>query len=224
MQTDSTPVVNTLEMGFGYQVLDFFQAGGVFMYIILGLLCLGLCIALERFLFLRKRQSENKADWNKLIPLLQKGNHEDLHKQSQGATSIIAKMIAKVKDPQQIDNKADLQSAIQLTFSEQLPSYHIRLAYLPTLANVATLVGLLGTIFGLTSAFAAIGTADPSQKAEMLSSSISVAMNTTAFGLMAAIPLLLINAWIQNKLDGITQELNLAASKIYQFVAKNLNL
>ena len=65
---------------------------------------------------------------------------------------------------------------------------------LATIANVATLLGLLGTIMGLIQAFTAVANANPAEKADLLSASISVAMNTTAFGLMSAIPLLLFHA------------------------------
>ena len=72
-----------------------------------------------------------------------------------------------------------------------------RTAYLATLANVATLLGLLGTIVGLIAAFTAVASAEPAEKASMPSGSISVAMNTTAFGLISAIPLLLLHAVLQ---------------------------
>ena len=73
---------------------------------------------------------------------------------------------------------------------EVLPRLEKRTHYLATLANIATLLGLLGTIIGLISAFTAVSNANPADKADLLSASISVAMNTTAFGLMCAIPLL----------------------------------
>ena len=75
---------------------------------------------------------------------------------------------------------------------EVMPELEQRTHYLATLANVATLLGLLGTIIGLIQAFTAVAAADPSEKADLLSASISVAMNTTAFGLVVAIPLLLL--------------------------------
>ena len=78
---------------------------------------------------------------------------------------------------------------------EVTPLMQERTHYLATLANIATLLGLLGTIIGLIDAFTAVSTADPAQKAELLSASIAVAMNTTAFGLVAAIPLLLLHSF-----------------------------
>ena len=96
---------------------------------------------------------------------------------------------------------------------EIIPNLEKRTHYLATLANIATLLGLLGTIIGLIQAFTAVSNADPADKAELLSSSISVAMNTTAFGLMAAIPLLLAHAYLQSKTTGVVDGIEMAAVK-----------
>ena len=96
---------------------------------------------------------------------------------------------------------------------EALPRLEKRTAYLATLANIATLLGLLGTIMGLIAAFTAVANADPSEKASLLSASISVAMNTTAFGLIAAIPLLLSHALLQTKTTEIVDSLEMAGVK-----------
>ena len=81
------------------------------------------------------------------------------------------------------------------------------------MANIATLLGLLGTIIGLIAAFTAVANADPTEKATLLSQSISVAMNTTAFGLMSAIPLLLFHAMLQTKTTEIIDSLEMAGVK-----------
>ena len=80
-------------------------------------------------------------------------------------------------------------------------------------ANIATLLGLLGTIIGLIEAFTAVSKVDPAQKAEILSSSISVAMNTTAFGLMVAIPMIFIFTILQTKTTEIIDSLEMATVK-----------
>ena len=82
---------------------------------------------------------------------------------------------------------------------EVMPQLEKRTHYLATFANIATLLGLLGTIIGLIRAFTAVSGANPAEKADLLSASISVAMNTTAFGLIVAIPLLLMHAVLQTK-------------------------
>lgn len=95
-----------------------------------------------------------------------------------------------------------------------------RTPFLATLANVATLLGLLGTIVGLIAAFSAVANADPSEKASLLSSSISVAMNTTAFGLMTAIPLVFVHALLQSKTASIVDTMEMAGIKLMNSIGQ----
>jgi biopolymer transport protein ExbB/TolQ len=87
-------------------------------------------------------------------------------------------------------------------------------------ANIATLLGLLGTIIGLIKAFTAVAQVDPSMKAEILSTSISVAMNTTAFGLMVAIPLLLVHTILQTKTTQLVDSLEMASVKFLNTITE----
>ena len=100
-----------------------------------------------------------------------------------------------------------------------VPSVY-RKHYLATLANIATLLGLLGTIIGLIRAFTAVSNANPADKADLLSASISVAMNTTAFGLMVAIPLLLVHALLQTKTNQLVDSLEMASVKFLNAVTE----
>lgn len=103
---------------------------------------------------------------------------------------------------------------------EIIPRLESRTHYLAIFANVATLLGLLGTIIGLIQAFTAVASVNPAEKADMLSASISVAMNTTAFGLMAAIPLLLIYALLQSKTTQLVDSLEMAAVKFLNIISE----
>ena len=104
---------------------------------------------------------------------------------------------------------------------EAVPRLEKRSAYLATLANIATLLGLLGTIMGLIAAFTAVANAEPAEKATLLSQSISVAMNTTAFGLISAIPLLLIHAMIVEKTTEIVDSLEMAGTKCLNIMSNS---
>jgi biopolymer transport protein ExbB/TolQ len=101
---------------------------------------------------------------------------------------------------------------------EVMPRLESRTHYLATFANMATLLGLLGTIIGLIQAFTAVAQANPAEKADLLSASISVAMNTTAFGLMAAIPLLLVHTILQSKTTRIIDSLEMVSVKFLNAV------
>ena len=84
----------------------------------------------------------------------------------------------------------------------------------------STLLGLLGTVMGLIRAFAAVATINPAEKANLLSASISVAMNCTAFGLMTAVPLLFIHAWLQTKTTELIDSLEMASVKFLNAVTE----
>lgn len=90
-----------------------------------------------------------------------------------------------------VRRREDIEIAMEESMMEIIPQLEKRTPYVALLANIATLLGLLGTIMGLIEAFTAVGKANPAEKADLLSASISVAMNTTAFGLISVIPLLL---------------------------------
>ena len=90
-------------------------------------------------------------------------------------------------------------------------------------ANIATLLGLLGTIIGLIKAFTAVAQVDPSMKAEILSTSISVAMNTTAFGLIVAIPLLFFYTVLQTKTTEIVDSLEMTVVKFVNHLSRVKN-
>ncbi len=104
---------------------------------------------------------------------------------------------------------------------DAMPNLVQRTHYLAMLANVATLLGLLGTIVGLIQAFTAVAEADPAEKADLLSASISVAMNTTAFGLMAAIPLLLTHSYLVTKTARLVDDLEKAAVKSINLMVRD---
>ena len=115
--------------------------------------------------------------------------------------------------------REEIESAMEEGVMEALPGLEKRTPYLATLANVATLLGLLGTIIGLIAAFTAVASAVPSEKASMLSSSISVAMNTTAFGLISAIPLLLLHMLLQTRTAEIVDSFEMAGVKVLNTLA-----
>src|SRR5229473_3255678 len=103
--------------------------------------------------------------------------------------------------------EAEVQAAMDEASLREMPRIEKRTGYLAMLGNVATLVGLLGTILGLIQSFAGVAGVDPSMKATLLAKGISEAMNCTAFGLVCAVPALLafavLNGWTQTILDDI---------------------
>ncbi len=195
-------------------IVTFFQSGGPFMYPISIVLAVGLAIAVERYIFLTSAKATNQRAFNKMLPLLQQRDYRGVlsvaQKSNAPVTRIIAAGVARTATTQRRD---EVEYAMDEGVLEALPRLEKRTPYLATLANIATLLGLLGTIIGLIAAFTAVANADPAEKATLLSQSISVAMNTTAFGLMVAIPLLLLHAYLQTKTTEIVDSLEMAGVK-----------
>ena len=139
--------------------------------------------------------------------------------------SPMARIVADGVNKQAGANSARRRTMLSLRWKraclEALPDIERRTPYLATFANIATLLGLLGTIIGLIAAFTAVANADPAEKATLLSQSISIAMNTTAFGLMAAIPLLLIHSMLQSKTGAIIESLEIAVVKFVNLLDVN---
>ncbi|GAC15560.1 biopolymer transport protein [Aliiglaciecola lipolytica E3] len=184
------------------------------MFPIAVVLALGIAIAIERYLFLSKAKRTNQKAFKQIEPMLESANYEGIlsfGKSNQAPISrIIGAGIARMSLSQR---REDIEYAMEEGLMESTPRLEKRTAYLATLANISTLLGLLGTIIGLIAAFSAVATADPSEKASLLSQSISVAMNTTAFGLIAAIPLLACHSILQTKTTEIIDSMEMAGVK-----------
>ena len=206
-------------------VIRFFQEGGPFMYPIAIVLALGLAITLERFLYLGAVPRRNRVAFERgILPALQKRDYQRAMKAASSSDSAIASVLgAGIARLINNSRREDIEYAMEEGLMEVLPRLEKRTQYLATLANIATLLGLLGTIIGLIAAFTAVAAADPAQKASLLSESISVAMNTTAFGLMSAIPLLLFHAVLQTRTNEIVDSFEMAGVKLLNMVSEPAN-
>lgn len=206
-------------------IVRFFQEGGAFMYPIAVVLIIGLAIAIERYIYLSsaKRANRNAFDMG-LLPILRKHDYKMALKfANDSQTPIAAIMGSGLSRLLNNASRDDIEYAMEEGLMETLPRLEKRTQYLATLANVSTLLGLLGTIIGLIAAFTAVANADPAEKASLLSQSISVAMNTTAFGLMAAIPLLLCHSVLQTKTNEIVDSFEMAGVKFLNMISDQTN-
>lgn len=197
-------------------IVGFFQNGGLFMYPIALVLAVGVAIAIERVLFLLKLGKTNKDLWSKIDPMLERGQIQQIEQSLVNSKSPVGTIFSNgLKKAQTNSGSEAVEMAMEEGFLKIMPLLHKRTHYLATFANIATLLGLLGTIMGLIDAFTAVSKADPVQKADLLSSSISVAMNTTAFGLMVAIPLLLVYSWLQTRTNEMVEAIEHLSVKFY---------
>ena len=201
--------------------VKFFQDSGIFIYPSILIMAIGLAIALERFFYLSRARNRNRRTWDELLPLLQGGKFQQAYSLTAKSNTAIGKIVnnglGRVKSARR---REDLDAAMEEGMMEIVPRLEKRTHYIATFANVITLVGLLGTIIGLIKAFTAVAQVNPAEKAELLSASISIAMNNTAFALMVAIPFLLIHAFLQARTSEIVDSLEVAKISFLNLVER----
>jgi len=203
-------------------VIAFLQNGGPFIYPIALVLVVGLAIAIERWLYLSSVHRTNKKAFYLISNALKSGDVEAISKHAKENTApvfdVLESGIARLGQAQR---REDVEYAMEETIMEYMLRLEKRTPFIATLANIATLLGLLGTIIGLIAAFSAVASADPAEKANLLSSSISIAMNTTAFGLITAIPLILFHSGLQTKTASVVDSIEMAGIKLLNSLSFN---
>lgn len=196
----------------------FIQEGGIFMYIILMVWAVGLGIAFERF---RKLSYQYHVDgpsfMNELQRFILSNDIQGAIRICSGSKAALPKVLKSgLKRANQDQNQ--IQNAIDATALEVIPKVESRLGYLQLIANISTLLGLLGTIQGLIQSFSAVAQADPAQKAELLTLGISKAMNTTFLGLICAISIMVIHAVLSSKAEKIVGEIDEFSVKLMDMI------
>ncbi len=194
-----------------------FQEGGFFMYPITAALALGLAVIAERayVLVVRFNVDGRKffAELRKLIEARDLAAARDLC----GDAPLPRILRAGIEASLAGGDARAVQNAVDEEALAVIPAVDKRTHYLSMIANVSTLLGLLGTIVGLMQAFQAVAGADPSQKAALLARGISMAMNTTAYGLIVAIPCMAAYAFLQSKATRLVDEID-------EYSVKTINL
>jgi biopolymer transport protein ExbB len=210
-------------MDFIISIINFFQTGGMFMYPILIVFSVGIAISVERYVKLTSVRKANQAMWDKLHPVLAEGDFDSARKMTNEdkTKSTIGQLLSMgLAREGAVRRRDDIEIAMEESMMEITPQLEKRTPYVALFANISTLLGLLGTIMGLIEAFTAVANANPAEKADMLSASISIAMNTTAFGLMAGIPLLIIHAILNSKTGEIVDSLEMASVKTLNIISE----
>ncbi|MBN1541072.1 MotA/TolQ/ExbB proton channel family protein [candidate division KSB1 bacterium] len=197
-------------------IIRFFTTGGPVMFIILFALLLGIAIIVERIITIRFRNRiDSEAFVNRLVELIRSGNVNRAIEFC-GMSEAALPKIARAGLEEINSSPANIQNAMELSAMVEIPKIEKRTNYLNMIANVATLLGLLGTIMGLINSFAAVAHADAADKATLLSAGISLAMNTTAFGLITAIPCMIGYTYLVEKTNEIVDEINENVARLYK--------
>ncbi len=186
-----------------------YSKGGMFMHIILVCSLVGIAIGVERLLVLLAASKVKKDELLNHINsyILQGDIKKALAVTAQIQNPLTNIIRAGLTSVMNHGDSEEVQTAMDAIALREVPLLEKRIGLLATLSNIATLLGLLGTVTGLIGAFAAVANVAPAEKATLLSNSIATAMNTTAFGLIVAIPLLgafgYLSSMAQNMIDDI---------------------
>ncbi|MDH4106784.1 MAG: MotA/TolQ/ExbB proton channel family protein [Gammaproteobacteria bacterium] len=204
-----------------YSIVRFFASGGIFMYPILVVFAVGVAVAIERYVTLSRVTYRNQSIWEQVQPLLAEGEFERAREITGKDESTISQVLNMGLSLQgTVRRREDIEIAMEESMMEIVPRLEKRTPYVALASSIATLLGLLGTIMGLIQAFTAVANANPAEKADLLTASISVAMNTTAFGLMVAIPLLVTHVVLTSKTGEIVDSLEMASVKALNVITK----
>ena len=199
-------------------IVNAFEQGGVFMYFILVFFILTIAFILERTLALYGRFRDTPADFrDKLLNCIRNNDLAAGSNLASRHTDSPLGRIAKLGFDMRAEAASDeeLQARMDERLSEELGHIDRRTSFLAMYGNVATLVGLLGTIGGMVIAFAGVADANPADRATLLSLGISHALNCTAFGLLVAIPALVSYAIFQNRTDWISRKVTHGTTELY---------
>ena len=194
-------------MSFIQASIQFIVDGGVFMYVILIVFAAACAILIERMKTLAKLDVDGPSFMNELQRYVLSNDIQGAIRVCSGSAAALPKVLKSgLKRANQ--SPEQIQNAIDATALEVIPKLEQRLPYLSLCANLSTLFGLLGTIQGLIQSFAGLSAADPTQKAEILSAGLAVAMYTTALGLGSAIVIMVFHAVLGAKSEKIVGEID----------------
>jgi len=207
--------MNTIQM-----TAKFFNEGGIFMYVILMVMAFAVAIALERYYYFNMRCKLNaKKLLTEIKKMLESGNIGTARKLCVRSKSPLAIILESgIWHYEQGDSIEEIQNGIDETALREIPRIQHRTHYLSLFSNVATLLGLLGTIQGLMTTFSALGGADATQKSTLLAIGIAQAMNTTAFGLVVAIPCMIAFSTLSSKANRLIEEVDESSVRLLNYL------
>jgi biopolymer transport protein ExbB/TolQ len=203
-------------------IAESFQLGGFWMYIILVVSIVALGIIIERFVMLIRYKINGEAFMAQVQKLVMQNNIDRAIKLCNAAPEKALAKVVKAGLQRAQKSEVEITNAVEEAILEILPKINKRLPNLPILANVATLMGLLGTIIGMIFAFKGLSAVSADKRQEVLSNGIAVAMYTTAFGLLVAIPTLLCHIVLTNMARGIVDEVDLYSAKLENLLIARL--
>lgn len=206
-------------------ITNAFAHGGIWMYAILGIHVVSLAIIAERVYVLYFRRNVNQKKLaSHFEGDIKKGQIETAMSKAQSLgrsepIGVVAQ--AGIQSAMNMGGKEEIHAKMAELMSVENSNLEKRTSVLAMIGNVATLIGLLGTITGMIKSFGAISSVNALEKANLLSSGISEAMNCTAYGLIVAIPALVMYTILNNRTQVLQEDLNQGATKILNWLSYN---
>ncbi len=200
---------------------EFFQQGGPFMFVNIAVSAVAVAIIVERFLALAFRLNLNAGPFMEQIQkLVASGNVDRAVKLCGAAPKAALSRVVAAGLSRANRGEQEVARSLEEAVLEVTPLVSKRISALWSLANVATLVGLIGTIVGLIGTFRSLSAATPEMKQTMLSKGISEAMNNTAFGLIIAVTCIVGHLMLTSKAKSMVEEIEYNALKLENMLAR----
>jgi len=196
----------------------FMSDGGPFMYVILLIFLTGLGLSTYKIMSLNANDINGNKLFDKIKGLVLQNNVEEALVLCSGSSAILPKIL-RTGLKRANEDRVLIEDAIATSIMEHTPSINYKLSYISLIANTSTLVGLLGTIQGLIMSFAAVGSAEASSKAAALADGIAKAMNTTAFGLISAIIIMVIHTILVSKATRMNDKIDEISGKLIDLLS-----
>jgi biopolymer transport protein ExbB/TolQ len=205
-------------MLFKFIVDGFTSPGSLVMWVILLMAFAIIGIVIERVWYLFFKCGTSSASFmSGISKYLKAGDYEKAIKYASSLTTPLAKAIVVILQNRGKSSR-QVQKAVDEVFLTEAPKVTRNINILNTLANLSTLLGLTGTIFGLMMAFDAIANVPAAQRAQALATGISVAMSTTLFGLIVAVPSILLHGILAGKSDKVVEEMDEKTAKLINLI------
>lgn len=205
-------------------VYKFLAEGGIWMWPIMLAQIVSFALIGERIVALYMRRSGNlKLRVRQFEEEIKKGNLDKVISRTSNSSDALQMIVRTgAQSVMQGSGKEEIQLKMDELVLEESSRIEKRIGFLATIANVATLMGLLATIMGLIQSFTSISAANGAEKAKILSDGISEAMNGTAYGLVVAVPALVAYAILQSRANSLNEDLNKAALRLYIWFGFNV--
>jgi len=200
--------------------ISLFVNGGVFMWPILGCSVVALAITIERFITLRRSTIDTREFMDTMRQILRQNRIQAAIETCDETNAPIAR-IMKAGVLKHKRSKEDIREALENAAHMEIPKLERSLSTLATCANISPLLGLLGTVQGMIMAFAQIQNLRGQVTPADLAGGISTALITTAFGLMVAIPILVVYNHFVTRVENLTLEMEISASELVELLTQN---